>query len=150
LATAPVPPPPPSSRPSLELTTLRLLAQKGLITRGEYDAALNDLNESTGGHAANASTLTLGRWKTTVYGFAQADMMWHSTQSFNDFSGNIQVARPGTLAGDHGRFTGTVRDTRFGFRAQAPQLQYLRATGVIEFDFLGNAGTIPASSSEAA
>ncbi len=115
---------------------------KGLITAEEYDGALKDVGDSMGTRSANSSTLTVGSWKSTFYGYIQADMMYHSTQSFPDYSGNIQVARPDTLAGQNGRFTSTIRDSRFGIRIQAPALGSVHVTGLMEMDFLGPTGTI--------
>jgi hypothetical protein len=146
--TTPIPPLPSTPaataapRPFIELTTLRLLKTKGLITAEDYDAALKDLGDSMGTRSADSSTLTVGKWKSTFYGYVQADMMYHSTQSFPDYSGNIQVARPETLAGQNGRFTATIRDSRFGIRIQAPALGSVRVSGVMEMDFLGPTGTI--------
>jgi hypothetical protein len=154
LATAPVPAPEPlapaAPRPFVELTTLRLLKTKGLISPEEYEGALRDLSDSMGTHAADSSTLTVGKWKTTFYGFMLADMMYHSTQSFPDFSANTQVARPETLAGQNGRFTASVRDSRFGFRVQAPSLGSVRVSGVMEMDFLGPTGAVGTTVTEAA
>lgn len=122
---------------------------KGLITAEEYEAALKDLNDSMGTRSADSNTLTVGKWKTTLYGYVQADTMYHSTQSFPDFSGNFQVARPDTLAGQNGRLTATIRDTRFGLRLQAPALGSVRVSALMEMDFFGPTGTIGTTVSEA-
>ncbi|MEO5729368.1 MAG: hypothetical protein ABI134_19995, partial [Byssovorax sp.] len=145
----PTPAAPAAPRPLIELTTLRLMQTKGLITAEEYEAALKDLNDSMGTRGADSNTLTLGKWKTTLYGYVQADMMYHSTQSFPDYSGNLQVARPDTLAGQNGRFQATIRDSRFGLRLQAPALGSVRVSGLMEMDFLGPTGTIGTTVSEA-
>src|SRR5262249_18462267 len=128
----------------------RILRDKGIISAADYESALKDLSETMGTRAANSSTLAVGNWKTTLYGFAQADAMYHSTQSFSDFAGNLPVARPATYAGTHGPFQASVRNSRFGIRVQPPALGSLKTTGVLEFDLLGPTGTIGTTISEAA
>ena len=82
--------------------------------------------------------MVLGRFATTLYGFAEADVMYHSTQSFNDFQGNGIIAHPGTYAGDHTRTVFTVRDSRFGVRVKSPAPQGYSFTANLEADFLGS------------
>ncbi|UQA56722.1 hypothetical protein [Polyangium aurulentum] len=147
----PAPPPPkpaPAPQPILGLSTLRLLSEKNLITPAEYQAAQKDLAELMASRATDSTTLSLGKWRTTLYGYVQMDMMYHSTQSFPDFSANFPVARPDTYAGGHGRFTSTIRDSRIGLRLASPELGKVRASGVIEMDFLGPTGSIGTNISE--
>jgi hypothetical protein len=127
---APVP-----EKPLIELTTMKLLLGKGLITQEEYDNAVKDM---MGG--GTSPTVTLAGFKTTIYGYAELNAMWDSTQSFSDLPGNGQVARPGTYAGQHPRFQGEMRDSRIGFRLAAPAWHDMKASGVMEFDLFGNAG----------
>jgi hypothetical protein len=144
-----VAPPPAAPQPIFGLSTLRLLSDKGLISPEEYQAAQKDLTDLAASRAVDSTTITVGKWKTTLYGYAQADMMYHSTQSFPDFSSNFAVARPDTYAAKHGRFSATIRDTRIGLRIQPPSIGSVRVSGVIETDFLGPTGTIGSSISEA-
>ncbi|MBL8635305.1 MAG: hypothetical protein JNM40_18915 [Myxococcales bacterium] len=146
---APPPPSPPATPPFVELTSLRLLRDKGVISQAEYDSAMHDLQSSLGSRAADSTTLVIGKWATTLFGFAQADVMYFSTQSFNDYAGNLQVARPDTFAGQHGRTEFTARDSRIGFRIEAPELSWLRASALLEMDFLGPTGAIGSSITEA-
>lgn len=139
--------PPASHRIAVELTTLDLMRQKGIITQDEYDGAVRDLGDSVGAQSGAAPTLLLGRWSTTFYGFVEADHIYDSTQSFNDIAGNGQVARGDTYAGTHGRFMFGVRNSRIGFRLRAPEYHHVRASAVLEMDFLGNQ---PPNASEAA
>ena len=132
----------------VEFSSLRLLYAKGVITKAEYDRALADLGESMGSRAGDSSSLVLSKWAATLYGFAEANVMYHSTQSFPDFGSNFQVKRPGTYAGEHGRTQFTVRDTRFGVRLAPPGTDTIKTTGLIEMDFFGNAGAIPTTTSE--
>ncbi len=81
-------------------------------------------------------------WKLTVYGFAEADGMWDSTESFNDGLNNGVIAHPLTQEGRNSRFQMTIRNSRIGFRGQAPELHGVRATGLLEFDLFGNQPTI--------
>ncbi len=137
----PVPPPAaaPPVTPIIELTTLKLLLAKGVISQDEFDSAMKDLN-GLAPRPAESATVNIAGWKTTLYGFAQLDLMWDSTQSFNDFLGNGQVARPDTYAGVHPRFQATIRDSRFGFRVAPPAWGDIRVSGNLEFDFLGAEG----------
>ena len=146
-AQAPSPPQTTSHRIAVELTTLGLMRQKGIITQDEYDSAMRDLGDSVGTQSGEAPTLMLGRWSTTFYGFVEADHIYDSTQSFNDNAGNGQVARSDTYAGTHGRFMFGVRNSRIGFRLRAPEFHHVRASAMLEMDFLGNQ---PPNASEAA
>jgi hypothetical protein len=138
-----------NKRAFVELASLRLLAAKGYITQAEYEAAMRDLAEFVGSRGTDAISLAVGKVTATLYGFAQADVMWHSTQSFNDYGSNFAVARPGTFAGEHGRTQFSVRDSRLGVRLQAPALSWLRASAVLEMDFLGPTGTVGSTITEA-
>lgn len=146
---APPPKPPPASAaapapaqvgPMVELTTLKLLLGKGMISQGEYDGAIRDLADTAGARASESPTISLGGWRTTLYGFAQTDLMWNSTQSFEDCSGNGQVARPDTYAGTHPRFVASIRNSRFGFRLAAPAWGDIKVSGNLEFDLGGGVG----------
>lgn len=134
--------------PFFGFTTLRILREKGILSEAELQSALRDMYESVGPRGETSLTLVLGKWATTLYGFVQADVMWHSTQSFADYGSNFQVARPGTFAGEHSRVQATIRDSRIGVRVQAPDLGWLRASAVFELDLLGPTGTIGSTISE--
>jgi hypothetical protein len=77
-------------------------------------------------------------WKLTIFGFAEADGMWDSTSSFNDGLNNNVIAHPLTQAGRNARFQMTIRNSRLGFKAQAPESHGVRSSGVLEFDLFGN------------
>ena len=81
-------------------------------------------------------------WKLTIYGFAEADGMWDSTESFNDGLNNGVIAHPLTQEGRYSRFQMTIRNSRLGFRGQAPDLHGVRASGLLEFDLFGNQPSI--------
>jgi hypothetical protein len=133
-------------RVAIELTTLNLMLQKGIITQAEYDSALRDIGESAGNAAENAPSLVIGKWSTTLYGFVEADHIYDTTQSFDDSAGNKQVAHAGTFAANNPRFMFGVRNSRIGFRLRAPEYHHIRASAQLEMDFLGNQ---PAGISEA-
>ena len=78
------------------------------------------------------------KWKLNFYGFAEMDMIADSTRSFNDLAGNSNIAQPNTLAGDNGRLTFGVRNSRIGFKMTAPDFHKIKSSAVLEFDFLGN------------
>lgn len=145
------PTPPAAATPSsgpVELTTLRLLRDKGVITGAEYASAMADMAPSTGSRAGDAVSLVMGRWSATLYGFAETDVINDSTQSFNDGAGNAQVVRPNgvppvpanlqnTYAGNHGRTQMSLRNSRLGLRFRAPEVHSVRVSGTVETDFLG-------------
>jgi len=125
-------------RISIEFTTLKLMHEKGLITDAEMDSALRDLSDSVGDRALESTSLAIGKWSTTIYGVVQSDNVYDTTESFNDFAGNALVQRPGTYAGEHGRFTMSLRNSRLGFRLRAPEYHHVRVSALLEMDFLGN------------
>jgi hypothetical protein len=77
-------------------------------------------------------------WKLTLYGFAEADMMRDSTRSFNDGLNNNVIAHENTQARANPRLQFTIRNSRFGFKAEAPEVGGIRPSGVLEFDLFGN------------
>jgi hypothetical protein len=90
------------------------------------------------------------KFKAELYGFAEADAIHDSTQSFNDAAGNAAIQR-GTAAvakytAEHGRTTFGARNSRFGIRLRGPDLDGMKSTGVIEVDFLGNQAAPPGTS----
>jgi len=102
---------------------------------------MRDLADSSGARGGDDATVTVGKFATTLYGFVEADAIWARTQSFSDVAGNGQVATPGSYAGQHGRATFGVRNSRIGFRIKAPEFHGLRANAVLEMDFLGATAT---------
>jgi hypothetical protein len=130
------------NRLTIEFTTLRIMLAKGIITQAEYDSAMRDVVDTTGAGGGDSLTLMLGKWSTTMYGFVEADNIWDSTESFNDLAGNGNVQKGTTYAGQNGRFTMGVRNSRIGFRLRAPEYHRVRASAMIEMDFLGNQGQI--------
>ncbi len=132
------------------MTTLKLMLAKGLISQAEYDSAMHDLADSAGMRAPDQSTLVVGKWSTTFYGFIEADHIYDSTQSFSEVPGNNQVQRPPPAAlpasspstryaGEHGRLMFGVRNSRFGFRLKAPEAGGIRTSAQFEMDLLGQA-----------
>ncbi len=136
------PPPPPAASPApgagsstapsgsssyaIEFMSLRLMREKGVISQAEYESAVHDLRETSGQHAPEEGTVVIGKWATTLYGFAEADYIYDTTRSFNDGAGEALIARPsssgGNNAGDNGRMTMGVRNSRIGFRLKAPEV----------------------------
>jgi hypothetical protein len=140
---APAAAPPSSPSPLVNLTTLRVLKEKGIINQAEYDSAVRDMGESVGGQwVGEQTTVVIGKWATTLYGFVQADSIWDATESFNDLAGNTQVARGGTYAGNNQRVQFGARNSRIGLRVKAPEVGGIRATAMLEMDFVGNQSPI--------
>jgi hypothetical protein len=167
---APPPPPTPPPRPALrsvDITSLERLHDEGILSQGEYELALRDIGASTGdGRAAEANSLVVGKWATTLYGFLEGDTIYDSTQSFTDAAGNAQVLRPsgstaplapsisglpsGTVQpvqptqgylGNHGQMLFSVRNSRLGLRLHAPGSETVHTSALLEMDFLGNQPT---------
>ncbi|GAC1351025.1 MAG: hypothetical protein NVSMB1_00130 [Polyangiales bacterium] len=134
---------PPSPAPNgaktaaVELTSLKVMLAKKLISQDEYDAALRDLGETSGMKAGEGNTFVMGRWATTLYGFVEGDAIYDSTQSLNEIAGNSPIAKSGTFGGDHDRAQFSVRNTRLGVRLKAPEVGGVRGSGQLEMDFFG-------------
>ena len=139
----------PTGGPSLGLTSLRLMREKGVLSEEEYESAMRDVGNSTGARAENTNAVVLSKFSMLVYGFVESDTIYDTTQSFNDLAGGALVARPGPVAtpppgppthyaADHGRTQFSIRNSRFGFRFGAPEIAKVRTSAQLEFDFLGN------------
>jgi hypothetical protein len=115
----------------LELTTLR-----SLCAQGGCDALLRDLVASVGAQAADAPTVLLGRFSTTLYGFINFTMIGDSTRSFAEVAANNPIQAGGFRAGA-GNLTLSVRFTRFGIRVRGPDGGKVVASALLEMDFLG-------------
>jgi hypothetical protein len=84
-------------------------------------------------------TAVKGKWNPVFYGFLSFDMVHDSTQSFSGGSpGYIAIPREGTWGNGHGRTIFDPRGSRFGFKLAAPEMDGMKATAVMEFDFIGN------------
>ena len=81
-------------------------------------------------------------WRLTIYGFAEADGMWDSTRSFNDGVSNNVVAHAQTQAGGNSRMQTSIRNSRIGFRGEAPAFGGIRSSSLLEFDLFGNQPSI--------
>ncbi len=90
-----------------------------------------------------------GKWGTTFYGFVEFDAIHDSTQpaltTINDSQGNGALARPGTYQASNGQTLFGARNSRIGFKLNAPETDDIKASAVIEMDFLGNQPTSTAS-----
>ncbi|MFT3837018.1 MAG: hypothetical protein QM723_08480 [Myxococcaceae bacterium] len=89
----------------------------------------------------------LAKFSGTLYGFAELDGIYDSTEGFTDVAGHTMIPRADKYAGQHGRMTFSARDTRIGFKLNAPEWNGIKSSGVLEADFLGNQ---PPTASEAA
>ena len=59
----------------------------------------------------------VSKFDVSIYGFAELDTIWDSTQSLNDVGGNPVIAKADSYAGQHGRMTFSLRNSRIGFSA---------------------------------
>jgi hypothetical protein len=117
-----------------EWTSLRLLHDKGVISDAELASALADIGVVGG---SDATTLVVGKLKTTIYGYLEGNFKYDTTQTCLEFCGSTQVQRAGTYRGDHGRTIFSARDSRLGLRIAAPEEHGIRVSGVLETDFFG-------------
>jgi hypothetical protein len=99
------------------------------------------------GEPKTETSTVKGKWNPVLYGFVETDFILDTTQSFTDRAGNNPVARNGSYAGDHDRFMISPRNTRIGFRLEAPEMAGIKPTAMIETDFLGSQ---PPTTSESA
>ena len=127
-----------NSPATVQFVSLRLMLQKGIITQAEYDSAVKDMQESIGSsQAANTnSSFVLGKWATTLYGFADADYIYDSTQSMSDIPGAPLIARSTTYAGRNSRTQFSPRNSRLGLRFKAPESNGIRTSAQFEGDFV--------------
>lgn len=91
----------------------------------------------------------MSKFSATFYGFAEADFVHDSTQSFNDLAGNATIAKSGTYAANNDRMTFGVRNSRLGFKLKGPESETIRSSAIAEMDFLGNqpqSGPLPTGS----
>jgi len=110
--------------------------------------ALTTLAQTAPSQPAASVTLPtmLTKWNTTLYGFVEMDAISDWTQSFNETAGNGAISRPGAYPGEHRRMMFSVRNSRIGFRINAPEVAGIRTSAVVEADFMGNQ---PPNASEA-
>jgi hypothetical protein len=100
---------------------------------------VRDLAGTAGRRVSEQTTVMMGKWAATLYGFVEGDTIYDTTRSFGgENAGNALVARAEALAGQNPRFTLSARGSRFGFRIKAPEVAGVRVSGVIEADFLGS------------
>lgn len=124
--------------PSVQLMSLEIMRDKGLITKAEYEGAVHDLAESVGEmQAMKKQNIVFAKWATTLYGFVEADSIYDSTRSLNELPGNSLIAPAGSLNGDNSRWTFGARNSRLGLRLAAPETHGVRASAQVEADFLG-------------
>lgn len=98
-------------------------------------------------------TLSIGegkqKWSVTFYGFVEADYIYDTTRSYNDYIGPSLVQHSYVYEGTVGRTQFSMRNTRLGFAFQAPQIGNLRPSALLEGDFFGNQTPPPTGSENA-
>jgi len=83
----------------------------------------------------------MSKFNATLYGFAEFDGAYDTTEGLNDLVGNSLIARPDKYAGQHGRMTFSARNSRIGFKLSAPEWNGIKASSTMEMDFLGSQPT---------
>ncbi len=135
----------------LDLASLKVLRDRGTITDAEYDAAVRDLNDTTGAAiAGDAPTFVIGKFSTTIYGQIKGDFIGDTTQGFTDLAGNSLIARPpgsalapppavqSAYAATHPSGQFSIHDSRLGFYFRAPESQsHVRTSALLEMDLFG-------------
>lgn len=86
------------------------------------------------------------KYSAELYGFVEFDSILDSTQALNETPGNSLLSKDGSFAASHSRLTFTGRNSRIGLKLKGPESDLLRASGILEMDFLGNQ---PTTASEA-
>src|ERR1700690_2768480 len=64
-----------------DFVSLRVMHDKGLITDDEYRSAKAEAGASVGDDRANddVTSLVVGKWSATLYGFVEGDFIFDST-----------------------------------------------------------------------
>jgi len=101
-------------------TTLNLLRDKGIITPAEYESALRDLGETVGAKASESLSLMLSKWSATLYGFAETDLIYDTTQTSTKVRANAQIARPDSYGGTRGGSRSAFATRGSAIRIRAP------------------------------
>jgi hypothetical protein len=78
------------------------------------------------------------KYAAEIYGFVEFDSILDSTQALNETPGNTVLSKTGTFAANHSRLTFTGRNSRIGIKLKGPESELLRASAILEMDFLGN------------
>jgi hypothetical protein len=78
------------------------------------------------------------KWVADIYGFVELDAIHDSTEAYWEVAGASLIPRPGTYGAGHGRTMLAIRDSRLGLRLAAPEFFKVKASAVLEMDFLGN------------
>ncbi len=80
----------------------------------------------------------MSKFKTGFYGFIEVDFLGDTTQSFTETPGAGLLARPGSYGATHPRAQVSVRNSRLGFKVEAPAVGVVKASAVFELDLFGN------------
>jgi hypothetical protein len=88
--------------------------------------------------AASSRVAVTAKYAAEIYGFVEFDSILDSTQALNETPGNTVLSKTGTFAANHSRLTFTGRNSRIGLKLKGPESELLRASAILEMDFLGN------------
>ena len=76
-------------------------------------------------------------WKFSFYGTAALNVVHDSTQGVGEGLNNNILPRPGSYRTEHDQLQFSARDSRDGFRVEAPEVSGLRVSARGEVDFRG-------------
>jgi hypothetical protein len=87
---------------------------------------------------------SVNKFALQVYGFAELDTWHDNILNAGEGVGNSIIAKPNTQAANNGRWVWTARNSRFGFKVNAPEWEGMKASANLELDFGGGpAGGAP-------
>jgi hypothetical protein len=118
-------------------------------SKNEAAVSVSPAREAYGGAAPPAAPeeswfkrqpyeFTTNGWKLTVYGNLEFNVFHDNTRSYQEGPGNGLVAREGTYNNGVGRLIITSRNSRIGFKMEAPTADGIKTTALFEGDFDGN------------
>jgi hypothetical protein len=153
VAPAPTPeplPPPPASPPPSPLPAPAWEPPVGAAAPEGYAHPLTEVPANlaeAGWFARMPLKVQFGKdkqaWAFTLFGTIQADYIFDTTRSYNDYIGQSLVARDDTYEGTTGRTQFGMRNSRIGFLLDSPSIGSVTPSAVFQLDFAGNQPSVP-------
>ncbi len=123
----------------LAIVLLPMVARAQTATPAAGDKPADAAAEAKPAEAPKPVTVplpsVLSKFNVIFYGYVNFDALYDSTRSHNEGEGMDAIARPHTQAGKNSRVIFTGRNSRFGFRVNAPEYEGMKASANIEGDF---------------
>ena len=115
--------------------------RRGRAARRPAPAAAPETAAAVSAAAAAKVSPAINKFKVTLFGFAELDMIRDSTQFLTEAPGN-GIVRGNTdvtkFAGTHERTMFSVKNSRVGLKLAAPEVGGVKSSGFFEADFFGN------------